>query len=244
MKAIQLDPNLGAAHMALGLIHLVYDWDWQASERELKQALDLTPSDVHAYHWYSHLMIVLGRKEESLAASQRALQIDPLNAQIDVHLGWHFLQTHEYDRAIEACLKMLDIYPESVTAYEFLARAYVEKGLFQKAIENQEKSVRFSQRNQVSVTRLGFIYARAGRKQETFNILKELEKIPKESYFAFFELATIYAALGKPDEAFTLLEKAYEFRSVFLPYLKVDPRLDSLHSDPRFNNLVRRVGIP
>jgi tetratricopeptide (TPR) repeat protein len=243
-KAIELDPSISVPHVALGLIHLSYDWDWANAEKELRKALELSPNDASAHHWSSHLALVLGRFKESLAASLKAIEIDPLNPQIGYHLAWHYLQTREYDQAIKFSLKVLEMYPENPQAREYLALAYLAKGMPELAVAEQEKAARLYEGDPLILDDLGFIYAKSGRKQEALQILEHLTAISKDRYVPLYQMASTYAALGNRDKAFELLEKAYQIRSGYLPYLKLHARFDSLRSDPRFADLVKRVGIP
>jgi tetratricopeptide (TPR) repeat protein len=222
----------------------MYEWDWAATEREFKRALDLNPSDAEAHHQYSHYLNTVGRTHESLVESLRALELDPLSLPLNAHLAWHYLYARQYDQAIEQCRKTIEMDANYPPAHGFLALAYEQKGMHQEAIAEFQKTIALLGEDSVQTkAELGHAYAVAGKKEQALKIMDELKALSKETYVSPYDVAMIYVGLDQKDQAFDWLQKGYEER-FGMRYLKVDPRLDPLRSDPRFRDLVRRVGLP
>ncbi|MFN2513927.1 MAG: protein kinase [Pyrinomonadaceae bacterium] len=243
-RALEIDDNLAQAHTSLAVVKMEYEWEWATSEREFKRALELNPNEAEAHHQYSHYLTVMGRTHESLVESLRALEIDPLSLPLNAHLAWHYVYARQYDQAIEQCRKTIEMDPNFPQAHDFLAGAYEQKGMHQEAIAEFQKGISLSGDSLHIRAELGHAYAVAGKKEEALKIMDELKRLSKETYISPYDVAMIYVGLGQKDQAFDWLEKAYQERSDWLRYLKVDPRLDPLRSDLRFPDLVRRVGLP
>ena len=243
MKALELDDTLPEAHTSLALIKTNYDWAWADAEREFRRAIELSPSYANAHHFYSHLLMALGRNEESLSESKRALELDPVDPVINVHLGWDYLYARQYDLAIEQLRKTLELDPNLWDAHEFLGQAYEQKSMYSQAVTEFRKAV-LLQSNPRTLAFLGHTYAVSGRRNEAHNVLEKLQDLSKERYVSPYFIAVIDVGLGAPGRAFEDLERAYEERSENLIYLKVEPIFDSLRPDPRFQELMRRVGLP
>jgi serine/threonine protein kinase/tetratricopeptide (TPR) repeat protein len=244
LKALSLDDSLAEGHTALGSVKLFYEWDWAGAERAFERAFELNPNYVDTYHWSSHLKAVQGRREESLRASLRALELDPLSTQMGVHLAWHYLMARQYDEAIQACRKTLEVQPESVETLDFLGRSYAAKGWHKEAIAEFRKVTDLTRGNPTYLAVLAWGYAQAGRRREALAVLDDVKRLSRQRYFSWYNVATAYAALGEKDEAFKWLEKAYEGRIGYMVYLRLDFRLDPLRSDPRFQDLLRRMNLP
>ncbi len=161
---------------------------------------------------------------------------------MNAHLGWHYLYARQYDQAVEQCRKTSEMDPNYPQAYDFLAGAYEQKGMYEEAIAEFHKAINLSGDSSHIKAELGHAYALAGKGQEALKIIDELKGPSKDAYP--YDVATIFVGLGQKDQAFDWLQKAFEERSDWLRYLKVDPRLDPLRSDPRFADLVRRIGLP
>ena len=243
-KALEIDDNLAEAHTSLAMVKVGYEWDWAASEREFKRALELNPNEAEAHHQYSHYLTAVGRTHESLVESLRALELDPLSLPLNAHLAWHYIYAREYDQAIEQCRRTIEMDPNYPPAHEFLAGAYEQKGMHQEAIAEFQKAISLRGDKLPIRAELGRAYAVAGKEQEALKIIDELKGLSKETYIPPYDVAMIYVALDQNDQAFDWLQKACEERAGWVRYLKVDPRLDPLRSDPRFPDLVRRVGLP
>jgi TolB-like protein/DNA-binding winged helix-turn-helix (wHTH) protein/Tfp pilus assembly protein PilF len=244
LKALQIDGTLAEAHNSLAMVHLLYDWDLAASEKEFRRALDLDPDYTTAHHLYSHTLIVLGRTDESLAESKRALELEPLNLAIGGHLGWHYLYARQYDQAIEQIRKTLELDPAFPQTQRYAAWAYLQKGMRQEAIASLRAALGRLGRNPEVEGELGHALGVAGRRAEALAMLEGLRQLSSTRYVSPYSVALVHAGLGDRDQALAWLDKAYAERSDYMPYLKLEPMLDSLGSDPRFAALVRRVGLP
>jgi tetratricopeptide (TPR) repeat protein len=193
-------------------------------------------------------LVALGRMDESLAETNRALIFDPLDLSIQVHLGWHHYFAREYDQAIvpiQKALKGDTSPPRSRTSpHAILGAVYEQKGMYDEAIANFRDAVGQSGGLPVYIAQLAHAHAASGNSAEALRLLEELKRLPRQKYVPPEEIAAVYAALGQKETAFKWLEQAYQVRSTSLINLKVDPRFDSLRSDRRFSDLVRRVGLP
>ncbi len=244
-KALELDETLAEAHSVLADIRFRYDWDWLGAEREHKRAIELNPGYATAHQWYSHYLLPMGRTDESLAESKLALELDPLSLIINLHLGWHYLYVRQYDKAIEQLRKTLELDPNFVLARLFLGQAYEQKAMHEEAIVEFQKAISLSRGGPVHVAALGHAYAVSGKRGEAQKVLERLIELSKRRYVPSYEISVIYAGLGDKEQAFAWLQKAYEERdSSWLLDVNLDPRFDDLRSDPRFADLVRRVGLP
>jgi DNA-binding winged helix-turn-helix (wHTH) protein/TolB-like protein len=245
-EALRLDSELGEAHSALAFAKLNYDWDWPEVEREFKRAIDLKPDDANLQHYYSHYWMARGQVEKSLAASRRALELGqfdlvPLNA----HLGWHYLYSREYDRAVEQLNKTKVLDPTFVTTYLYLGFVYEQKDMNEAAIAEFSEAVRISSdaRRPVMEAALGHAYAVAGKRTEAQRALDGLKRDSQRRFVSPYGIALVYAGLGDKEQAFAWLNRAYDERDNWLNYLKMEPRLDPLRSDARFTELLRRAGL-
>jgi len=244
LKALQIDGTLAEAHTSLAMVHLLYDWDLAASEKEFRRALELDPEYTTAHHWYSHCLLALGRTDESLAESKRALELEPLNLAVGVHLGWHYLYARQYDQAIEQFRKTLELDPAFPNAQRYAAWAYLQKGMHQEAITSLRAALRLVGRDPEVEGELGHALGVAGRRAEALAMLEGLSQLSSTRYVSPYSVALIHVGLGDRDQALAWLEKAYVERSDYMPYLNREPMLDGLRSNPRFAALVRRVGLP
>ncbi len=245
IKALEIDDTLAEAHTSLAFTLVIYGWDWSAGEKEFKRALELNPSYATAHHWYSATYLTpLGRLEEAIEEMKHAQELDPLSLIINSDVGRIFYFARQYDRAIEQCRKTFELDPNFAEAHRTLGSAYEAKDMYAEAIGEFERAVTLSGGNPRMTGALAHAYAVAGKKAQATKLLNELKDLAKQSYVPAFHIATICAGLGDKEQAFAWLETAYEDRSQWLIWLKVDPRLDSLHSDPRFADLVRRIGLP
>ncbi len=244
LKALEIDGTLAEAHSSLAMVHLLYDWDLAASEKEFRRALELDPEYTTAHHWYSHCLIALGRTDESLAESKRALELEPLNLIVGTHLGWHYLYARQYDQAIEQFRKTLELDPAFPQTQRYAAWAYLQKGMRQEAIASLRAALGGLGRNPEVEGELGYALGVAGRRAESLAMLEGLRQLSSTRYVSPYSVALVHCGLGDRDQALAWLEKAYVERSDYMPYLNREPMLDGLRSDPRFAALVRRVGLP
>ncbi len=243
LKALALDDSLAEAHTSLGYAKLIYDWDFPGAESELRRAIDLNPGYSQAHHWYSHLLAASGRTDESLAESRQALTLDPLSPAMDSHLGWHFVFAREYPEAVNHLAKAIELNPAFGLSYRFLGWAYEQQGRYADALQEMRKGEELISGSTITGD-IGHVYAVSGDTSEAERALGELQRKSEHKYVSAFDVAVVYVGLGRADEAFDWLEKAYRERADWLVYLRIDPRLDPIRSDSRFEDLARRVGIP
>jgi eukaryotic-like serine/threonine-protein kinase len=244
LKATELDGMLGEAHAALAMAQFRCDPDWRSADKEFARALELNPSYAAAHHWYAHYLLAAGRVQEALAESKRAYDLSPIDPEMGVHLQWHYYYTHDYDSAIQQGLKTMELDPTFNEPHLYLGMAYEQKGMYDDAIRELEKAVELSGRRVIAVSALGHAYALAGQTAQASKLLKELEDVSKHGYISSYDIAILDVGLGYRDQALTRLEQAYREGSYWIFTLQRDPRLDSLHSDPRFRDLVRRASLP
>ncbi len=244
-KALEIDDTLAQAHSSLVWVKSMYDWDWPGTEREFKRTIELNPNYATAYHWYAAgPLAAMGRLDEALAMLKRAEEIEPLSPVISTAVGWTLLNARQYDQAIEQLRRVLDMDANFALAHLFLGWAYEQKGMFEEAIAEFQKASSLSGGWPTIVGALGHAYAVSGQKDRAQNVIAELKQLSRRRYVAPLEIAVIYVALGDKDLTFEWLEKAYRDHSSWLPWLKVDPRFDSLHGDSRYRDLRRRMGLP
>ncbi len=244
MKALELDDSLGEAHASLAILKLRDDWDWAGAESEFKRAIELNPNFTEAHHAYSHELMALGRTQDARLEGDRALALDPLSAAMNTHLAWTYFATRQYDPAIEQYRKTIDLDPNFIEAHAQLGMAYEQKGLHEKAVEEFQKAIALSRANPEYVGQLANAYAVSGKRREAEKLLDELKDRSKQENVPAVWIAIIYAGLGEKDRALEWLHKAYERHETFLVGLNTDPRLDNLRSDPRYQDLARRLGLP
>ncbi len=243
-RALQIDAGLAAAHAAMALTAYQWEWDWPTADKEFRRALELDPRSASTYHWYAHYLMTMGRTEESLWAGRRALELDPLDAGDNAHQGWHYLFVRQYDRATDLLQKAVEMDPKFPTAQGYLGMAYEQEGAFDNAIRSFDACVRATGARPTMLALLGHAYAVSNHKREALAIVARLNLLSKQTYVPPYPLGVIYAGLGDKDQAITLLEKAYQVHDSWMDYLGVDPRLDSLRSDPRFVGLLHRLNLP
>ncbi len=241
-KALEIDNKLAEAHTSLASAKMYYDWDWLGAEREFKLALELNPNYATAHHWYGDYLVMMGRFAEASTELERAHELDPLSLIINKTTGDPFYYGRQYDQAIEHFRKIIEAEPNFYVTHIFLGWAYEQKGQFPEAIAEFETASRLDD-SPVILAALGRAYAVSGKRGEAQKVLEELKELSQRRYVSPYLMAIIYTGLRKKDQAFEWLEEAYQDRSDWLAWLKVDPRLDSLRSDPRFTDLLGRVGL-
>ncbi len=244
LKALALDPNCAEAHAALGWAAAGYDWDWVTAEREFRSAIELKPHYGPVHIWYSHFLKAMDRIAESFEESKRAIECDPLGLVLNMHMGWHYVYEREYEQAIEQLRKTLELEPGFILARLFLGEAYEQLGAFGEAIKEFEKTVNLSERHPIYLAGLGHGYAVAGQREDALRIIEELQQLSSQVYVPARGIAEVYIGLGQKEQAFTWLDEAFKQRNGWLFHVKGNPRYDSLRSDPRYTDLVRRIGLP
>jgi TolB-like protein/DNA-binding winged helix-turn-helix (wHTH) protein/Flp pilus assembly protein TadD len=241
-RALALDNNLAEAHSSLGYVNH-FNWNWEAAEQSHKRAIELNPNYANAHNFYASYLMSKGRIEESVAASNRARELDPFSLSISAQRGFLLENARRYDQAIEQLRGVIAMDPDHYQAYWILGHTYAASGRFAEAVDAAEKAVALSDRAPGALGILGLVYGLADRKAEATRVLNELLDLNKQRYVTPAAVANVYIGLGDKDRAFVWLEKAYEERSNYLAYLTVFPIVDPLRSDPRFTDLVKRVGL-
>ncbi len=241
-KALELDSGLAEAYTALGYISH-YNWNWNAAEQHFKRALDLNPNYANAHNFYASYLMSRGRVDESIAASNRARELDPFSLAISAQRGFLLENARRYGEAIEQLRAVIAMDPNHYQAYWALGHTYAANKQLDDAIVAAEKAVELSERAPGALGMLGLAYGLAGRKADATKILNELLDLNKTRYVTPAALVNVYLGLGDNDQAFVWLEKAYQERSNYIAYLKVFPMLDSIRSDRRFAELVNKVGL-
>ena len=241
LRALQIDDNLPEAHTALALIVQNYDWDWQTAEKEFRRAIELNPNYATAHHWYAEHLMWSGRFDEALQESERARQLDPLSLIIAADNGAILYFSRQYDRAIEKWRSVREMDPDFSRAH-LIRGAYVEKGMFAEALADTGRL-----RPMTPVPGYwswqAIIYSRWGHSAQARHALHELLQWNRSHPVDAMIVAFVYVGMGNKDQALSWLEKAYEEHSNELTSLKVSPAYDPLRADPRFQDLLRRVGL-
>ena len=242
VRALEIDSELAEAHSSSGAIKLIYDRDPLGAKREFERAIKLNPRDAHAHNGYAHCLMELGNVSESLAECRLALELEPFDLRINLHLGWHYLLAREYDHAIEQVNHTLEMGPDFYRARLLLGIAYGQSGSFSKAIAEFQRA---SELEQTSVLRgfLGYAYARDGRIDEAKHLLNELLKTSKESYVPPYCIALIYMGLGKRSKAIEWLKKAFVDHDHGQHWLNLTPEFDELRSDTGFIQFLQSAGF-
>jgi len=241
-KALELDSGLAEAYTALGYINH-YNWNWTAAEQYFKRALELNPSYANAHNVYAGYLMSRGRIDESIAASNRARELDPFSLAISAQRGFLLENARRYDEAIEQLRAVTAMDPNHYQAYWVLGHTYAANGQFAEAVAAAEKAVQLSERAPGALGMLGLAYGLAERKADALKIVTELLELNKTRYVTPAALVNVYLGLGDKEQAFVWLEKAYQERSNYIAYLKVFPILDPIRNDRRFADLVKKVGL-
>ncbi len=240
-KALELDDTLAPAHAMLGILR-VNEWDWAGAESEFKRALELNPNLARAHGTYGGYLTLMGRHIEAMAEVKRAQELDPLNMRTKSGEGQALYNAHRFDEAIRQLQHVIELQPDFSFAHYFLGVSYAMKGMYPEAIVEYQKFSSLEGETTSFQIYLGYTYAMSGQREKALAILKNL-KTTKE-YVSPAELAILYTGLGDKEGAFQSLERAYGAHDLQMQYLKVEPHYDSLRSDPRFTDLMRRVGLP
>ena len=240
-EALQLDDSLAEAHTSLGFVKMHYDWDWDGAEREFQRAIQLNPSYANAYHWHAYNLMAMNRMEDAIAELRRARALDPLSAIINADLCEALSFAGRSDEALRQGEAAVALDPSFPLAHQALARAYVGKRMFTEAIREEERGIELAPDSPWMLSYLGEIFAYAGRTRDARAVVKELGPVVNS---ASSGLAGLYAALGDSDRMFSELEKHYSAREGSLILLNYDPEYIPYRSDPRFRDLLLRVGLP
>jgi TolB-like protein/Tfp pilus assembly protein PilF len=247
-KALQLNPRLADAHAVLGNVAMSYDWDLATAEKELRRAIELAPNAPTPHEWYCHLLIVQGHNSEALAEARHALDLDPVNPLFHAVMAETYYFGRSYDAAIEEAQQVVKLHPGSVSAQFWLGSAYREKKMYPQAVETfqnarAEARKQVGSENPAMLMAYGHTQAVAGNVAEARAALQQLQQLSAARFVPSLYPAAIHVGLGETDDAFRLLDIAHQERIDRLVYLNVDPMADPLRSDPRFAQLMAKVGF-
>lgn len=243
-KALEIDETRAEAHRSLAEVLLFYDWNWLAAKREIERAIELNPGYALVYQVYSSYLIAMGQFDEAEAMMKRAIEMDPVSPIINTTIGCPLYFAGQYDRALEQYQNALNSDPNFGLARACLGDVYVQKELYEHAIAEYENGISHWGRKPGLLSSLGYALAMSGNKDGAVEILEQLRDLSRRQYVPSVAFAIIYIGLGDKDQAFDRLQRACSERSSKLVFLKVNPNLNSLRSDPRFAHLLRRVGLP
>ncbi len=239
IKALELDNALGEAHTSLAFSLDVFDWDWESAEKEFRRAIELNPGYATAHHWYAWHLSEMGRNSEAIAEMRKAENLDPLSLIISADVAEILLVAHLNDEAIAQSRKTVDMDPNFAIAHYELGQAFVQKHSYNEAIGEFQKAIELSGGSVPCTSNLAYAYAVSNKRNEAVKILNDLKTRSTRNPS---EIALMYVGLGEKDQAMKWLEKAYAEH--FNPSILLRPAFDPLRSDPRFQNLVRRIGLP
>jgi TolB-like protein/DNA-binding winged helix-turn-helix (wHTH) protein/Flp pilus assembly protein TadD len=242
LKAVKLDDALGEAHNSLAFLLDGFDWDLDSGGKEFRRAIELNPGYATAHHWYAGHLALLGQYDQAIAEMKKAESVDPLSLIINADLAELFVLAHSYDEAIGQSRKTIEMDPNFAMAHNQLAEAYLQKHMFDQAIAELQKAVQLSGGSPLCIANLARAYTLSGKRSEAMKLLNDLKSSSTARNSHASEVAAIYASFGDKDEAMNWLEKSYAER--FNPGVLIRPAFDPLRSDPRFQQLVQRVGLP
>jgi TolB-like protein/DNA-binding winged helix-turn-helix (wHTH) protein/Flp pilus assembly protein TadD len=242
LKAVKLDNSLGEAHNSLAFVLDGFDWDLDSGGKEFRRAIELSPGYATAHHWYAWHLALMNQYDEAIAEMKKAESLDPLSLIINADLAELLVLAHSYDEAIVQSRKTIEMDPNFAMAHNQLAQAYLQKHMYDQAIAELQKAVQLSGGSPTCIANLARAYSLSGKRSEAMKLLNDLKSSSTARYSHASEVAAIYASLGDKDEAMNWLEKGYAER--FNPGVLIRPAFDPLRSDPRFQHLVQRVGLP
>jgi serine/threonine-protein kinase len=244
LKALEIDDTLAETHASLAFIKLFYDWDWAGAESEFKRAIELNPGYATAHHWYAFYFVFKARFDEAIKEMKKARELDPLSLIINVDMGQMFYLGRKYDQAIEVLQKTLKMDPNFTRVHQFLGLVYLEKSMYKEALaELQNEKELLRSWNPDLETPIGITYVKMGKRKEAQQVLEDMTEKSRQGHIMPYLLASLCFALGENDQGFEWLQKAYDERDQQLYFLKVDPLFDSARSDPRFNALLKKMGL-
>jgi tetratricopeptide (TPR) repeat protein len=240
-RALELDDSLGEAHASLAFCLDGFNWDFAAADKEFQRAVELSPGYATAHHWYAWHLSLLGRNTEAIKEMKKAENLDPISPVVNADLAELLLIAHLPDESIQQSRKTIEMHPGFALAHNQLAQAYIQKRMLPQAVEELKEAIRLAGDSPIFVANLARAYAGSNREAEAVRLLDSLKKRsgPGSPYVA--EIAMVYTALGDKNQAMAWLEKGYQER--FNPGVLVRPCFDQLRSDPRFQNLVHRIGL-
>jgi DNA-binding winged helix-turn-helix (wHTH) protein/tetratricopeptide (TPR) repeat protein len=244
LRAVEIDENLGEAHSSLGLVKVYYDHDWIGAEGEFRKALKLNPQLLSAHQRLGSYLTFMGRFEESIRYYESALEFDPFSLQVNMNLATTYFLRGEYERSLKHSAKTIELEPNYMPIHFLLGCNYIELKRLDEAIKEFQFIYKLDEEAYLALGFMGYAHALAGQRAEAETLLNILEEISQRKYVSPYSMLVIHLALGPLDRVFEILEQLYEERNDWLVWLKVSPELKSLRDDPRFKNLLRRIGFP
>lgn len=243
-KALELDSNLADAEASLGLIALFTDWNWGVARQHFERAIALDPNYATAHHWYAEgYLMSMGQVDSAIGEVRRAQELDPLSPVIATDLGKELYFAHKYDEAIVEFRRALELDPNFISAHNWLSDTFLEKGLYPEASAELEKTKSFKE-ERVYLRQRAYLHARMGKRSEAEKDLAKSLQLSRGKQVSSGAVALVYAMLGRKDESIQWLETAYSEKSSFMMTLKLWPAFDAMRGDPRFSDLLRKVGLP
>ncbi len=242
-KAINIDEGLAESHTALGASMFWYEWNWNEAENQLKRAVELDPNSAEAHLFYAHLLSNTGRHAEALAEIKRARELDPFSPFVSALEGQFLVHAGNPDEALARLRETFELAPAFWFPHVFASSAYIEKGMFGEAIAEARRATELSTTQTVSLAFEGYALVKLGKPSEARDVLDKLLKLSKERFVPPYHIALLYNALGDRDQAFEWLERGFEQRDPKMAFLKVERKWNNLRDDPRFMDLMRRVGF-
>ena len=240
-KALDLDGELGDAHGSLAHVRL-HDWDWEGLEQDFQRAIELNPADAIVYYWYGEFLMSLGRPEDAIAVTEKAYQTDPLSAVIGASLGMILYLARKYDRAAAVLQRVQEISPHHFLPHMRLGLLRIQQGKFEDAVRELESAVRLAGQSTETLAALAMAHGAAGNLEQAYALASELEAGRAKRYVLPYNFAKIYSACGDFEKTFEWLERAYDDGSPDLIELNSEPIFDRVRNDPRFLDLMRRIG--
>ncbi|MEE8325423.1 MAG: protein kinase, partial [candidate division NC10 bacterium] len=240
-RALELDDRLAEAHTSLALIKLEFDWDWPGAEKEFQRAIELNPGYAQAHQWYGGYLSAMGRLEQAIAEAKRARELDPLSPIVNTWLGLRFYFAGQHDLALEQYRTTADVNPSFQPVYWHRGWLYEEMGRSADALADYQKAVSLSGGHPLYMASLAQAYALTGDTKQAKELLQDLKVLSNRRYVPSYQIAATHLRLGETDLAFEWFERAYQERSPRLAYISVEPRLNSLRDDPRFQDLLLRM---
>jgi tetratricopeptide (TPR) repeat protein len=243
LRAIELDNDLADAHAVLGWVNFWFDWDWKSAEAEFKRALELDPRNADAHSYYANLLSILGRHNEALAEAKLARELDPVNLRINSLEGEFLIFAGQVDEGLNRLQKTVELDPNFSLSHHFMITGYCEKQMFAKAVEEARTAVKLAPTNSNANALLGYSLAKEGNTSEARAVVDQMVKDSGARYVSASAIAVVFNALGDHDNAYSWLDRAFQEHDSRLIFLKVDPKWNNLRSDPRFQAILKRVGL-
>jgi len=243
-KALELNGSMAEAQTTLAFVSANYDFDWKAAEDGYQRAIALNPNYANAHHWYADFLSAMGRHEQAIAESERARELDPLSPIINAWLGWRYQFARRYDQAIVQYRKALDLDPNFPPTHWVLGQAYEQKKMLKEATAELEQGVNLSGGGAVYLASLAHAYGVAGRRGDALKLIRQLEGLAAGEHVSAYDMALAFVGMDDKDQAFFWLDKAVSDHAGRLMFVNVEPRFDSVRSDPRYADLVRRLRFP